>query len=167
MDFFRFCPNFITNYTLLKPLSEYACTLSLKHLWFYCSGRYCFGKDPQCFPGYHDGSASKESACNAGDTGDANSLGWEYPLEKETATHSNILVWEIPWTKKPGGLHPQWVTKSHTGLTKHTQYFPHLLKIIHPSISSSLTWLYLLALHLLRGKPSFQVTILFVNLSIA
>ena len=24
-------------------------------------------------------------------------------LEKEMATHSNILVWEIPWTKEPGG----------------------------------------------------------------
>ena len=26
-------------------------------------------------------------------------------LEKEMATHSSILVWEIPWTEKPGGLH--------------------------------------------------------------
>ena len=26
------------------------------------------------------------------------SLGWEDPLEKETATHSNILAWRIPWT---------------------------------------------------------------------
>ena len=26
------------------------------------------------------------------------------PLEKETATHSNILAWEIPWTEDPGGL---------------------------------------------------------------
>ena len=25
------------------------------------------------------------------------SLGWEYPLEKETAIHSSILVWRIPW----------------------------------------------------------------------
>ena len=24
------------------------------------------------------------------------SLGWEYPLEKETATHSSILAWEMP-----------------------------------------------------------------------
>ena len=31
------------------------------------------------------------------------SLGWEDPLEKEMATHSSILVWEIPWTEKPGG----------------------------------------------------------------
>ena len=32
------------------------------------------------------------------------SLGWEDPLEKEMATHSSILTWEIPWTEHPGGL---------------------------------------------------------------
>jgi len=26
------------------------------------------------------------------------SLGWEDPLEKGTATHSRILTWRIPWT---------------------------------------------------------------------
>ena len=32
------------------------------------------------------------------------SLGWENPLEKEMATHSSILAWEIPWMEEPGGL---------------------------------------------------------------
>ena len=32
------------------------------------------------------------------------SLGWEDLLEKELATHSSILAWEIPWTEEPGGL---------------------------------------------------------------
>ena len=32
------------------------------------------------------------------------SLGQEDSLEKEMATHSSILVWEIPWTEEPGGL---------------------------------------------------------------
>ena len=32
------------------------------------------------------------------------SLVWEDPLEKEMATHSNILAWRIPWTEEPGGL---------------------------------------------------------------
>ena len=32
------------------------------------------------------------------------SLGWEDPLEKGMATHSNILAWSIPWTEEPGGL---------------------------------------------------------------
>ena len=32
------------------------------------------------------------------------SLGWEDPLEKGKATHSNILAWRIPWTEEPGRL---------------------------------------------------------------
>ena len=36
---------------------------------------------------------------NAGDT-----LGQEDPLEKKMATHSSILVWEVPFTEEPGGL---------------------------------------------------------------
>ena len=32
------------------------------------------------------------------------SLDQEDTLEKEMATHSNILTWEIPWTEDPGGL---------------------------------------------------------------
>ena len=32
------------------------------------------------------------------------SPGREDPLEKEIATHSSILAWEIPWTEEPGGL---------------------------------------------------------------
>ena len=31
------------------------------------------------------------------------SLGQE-DLEKEMATHSNILAWKIPWTEEPGKL---------------------------------------------------------------
>ena len=32
------------------------------------------------------------------------SLGREDLLEKEMATHSNILAWKIPWTEEPGRL---------------------------------------------------------------
>ena len=32
------------------------------------------------------------------------SLGQEAPLEKEMATNSSILAWEIPWTEEAGGL---------------------------------------------------------------
>ena len=31
-------------------------------------------------------------------------LGWEDPLEKETGTHSSVLVWEIPRAEEPGRL---------------------------------------------------------------
>ena len=27
-----------------------------------------------------------------------------HDLEKEMATHSNVLAWRIPWTGEPGGL---------------------------------------------------------------
>ena len=47
-------------------------------------------------------------------------LGPEDPLEKETATHSSILAWEIPWTEEPDGLQSG-VTKSWTRLSTHTK----------------------------------------------
>ena len=50
------------------------------------------------FPG---GSDSKEFACNA--RGPASIPGWEDPLEKGMANHSNIPAWKIPWTEEHGG----------------------------------------------------------------
>ena len=32
------------------------------------------------------------------------SLGGEDPLERQTATLSSFLAWEIPWTEEPGWL---------------------------------------------------------------
>ena len=45
------------------------------------------------------------------------SLGREDPLEKEKATHSSILAWEIPWTEEPGGLQSMGLQKSQTPLS--------------------------------------------------
>ena len=42
------------------------------------------------------------------------SLGQEYPLEKEMATHSSILAWEIPRTEEPGGLQSMGFQESDT-----------------------------------------------------
>ena len=42
------------------------------------------------------------------------SLGQEDPLEKEMATHSNILAWRIPQREEPGGLQSMGVTESDT-----------------------------------------------------
>ena len=39
------------------------------------------------------------------------SLGWKDPLQKEMATHSSILAWEIPWTEEPSGLYSPWGRK--------------------------------------------------------
>ena len=52
--------------------------------------------------GFPGGSVGKESACNAGDLGLMPGL--EDTLEKEKATHSNILTWRIPRTEEPGRL---------------------------------------------------------------
>ena len=32
------------------------------------------------------------------------SLGWEDPLQKATATYSSILAWRLPWAEKPDRL---------------------------------------------------------------
>ena len=52
--------------------------------------------------GFHGGSDSKESACNAGDLGSIPGLG-RHPGE-ENSNHSSILAWRIPWTDEPGQL---------------------------------------------------------------
>ena len=46
--------------------------------------------------------------------------GWEDLLEKEMATHSSSLAWEIPWTEKPGGLQSRGSQRvGHDSVTKH------------------------------------------------
>ena len=55
------------------------------------------------------------------------SLGWEDPLEKETATHSSTLAWKIPWTEEPVGYSPWGHKESDTTERFHslTQGYPH------------------------------------------
>ena len=41
-------------------------------------------------------------------------MGQEDPLEKEMATHSSILAWEIPWTEEPDVLQSmEWQRVGH------------------------------------------------------
>ena len=42
------------------------------------------------------------------------SLGWEDSVEKEMATHSSILAWEIPWAEEPGRLQTMGLQESDT-----------------------------------------------------
>ena len=51
------------------------------------------------------------------------SLGWEDPLEKETAPHSSTLAWKNPWTEEPGRLQSMGFAKSQTGLSDFTFTF--------------------------------------------
>ena len=51
----------------------------------------------------------KNPPASAGGIKDVGSiLGQEDPLEKEMATQSSILAWEIPWTEELGRLHSPW-----------------------------------------------------------
>ena len=52
--------------------------------------------------GFPDSSDGKESAWNTGDKGSI--PGSRTSTEKEMATHSSILAWEVPWMEEPGGL---------------------------------------------------------------
>ena len=54
------------------------------------------------------------------------SLGWEGPLEKEMATHSSIVAWEISGTAEPGGLQFMGLQRiGHDRATDtHTVYLP-------------------------------------------
>ena len=38
-------------------------------------------------------------------------------MEKEMATHSSIIAWEVPWTEKPGRLQSIGSQKSQTQLS--------------------------------------------------
>ena len=51
------------------------------------------------------------------------SLGLEDPLVEKMATHSNILAWEIPWTKESGGLQSTKESQrvGYVLLTKHNK----------------------------------------------
>ena len=51
----------------------------------------CGGEEPTCLPAQETQEMQVQS------------LAQEKPLKKETAAHSNILAWEIPWTEEPGG----------------------------------------------------------------
>ena len=57
------------------------------------------------------------------------SLGREDPPEKEMATHSSILAWEILCLEEPGGLQCMQVAKSQTWL-KHLSTWLALRKNI-------------------------------------
>ena len=65
-------------------------------------------------PSFAPSSVGKESACNAEVRTWVLFLDREDPLEKEMATHSNILAWGIPWTEEPCGLRSMGSQESDT-----------------------------------------------------
>ena len=68
--------------------------------------------------GFPGGSSGKEPTCQHKMWEmQVQSLGQEDSLEKEMATYSNILTWQIPWTEEPGGLQPIELQMSRTWLS--------------------------------------------------
>ena len=59
------------------------------------------------------------------------SLDWENSLEKEMATHSSVLAWEIPWTEELGGLQLMGMQKRWTDWTTEEQRKWHLATQSH------------------------------------
>ena len=75
--------------------------------------------------------SGEESACQCRRRKRHGFYSWvrDNPLEKEMATHSSILAWEIPWTEEPGGLQLQrirhnWPTE-HARTRTHTHTHTH------------------------------------------
>ena len=65
-----------------------ALVLPLSH----CGPQQAFGLSRPQFPHLANGSVGPRDPTPA-------------PPDKEIATHSGTLAWEIPWTEEPGGLH--------------------------------------------------------------
>jgi len=57
----------------------------------------------KCLLGLPSWLTGKESTCQSG-RHRFEALHQKDPLEKEMATHSSTLAWEIPWTEEPGRL---------------------------------------------------------------
>ena len=64
------------------------------------------------------------------------SLGWEDPLEKEMATHSSILSWEISWTVEPSGLQPMGSQKVIYDLATKQQEFLTASKVVKVRVTT-------------------------------
>ena len=56
-------------------------------------------------------------------------------LEKEMATPSSVLAWEIPWIEELGGLPPMGSQKRHNLLTKQQLVCYSILLISLPSLA--------------------------------
>ena len=71
------------------------------------------------------------------------SLGWEYPLEEGTATHSSTLAWRILWTEESGGLQSLGSQRvgynwSNLACSMHRHNFKDFIHL--PSFFSTASW---------------------------
>ena len=99
------------------------------------------------------------------------SLGQENSLEKEMATHSSILVWEVLWTEEPGGLQSMrspWV--GHDLATKAPQptlQIEHLCAYVYVCIYISISQILKQMICILFAHTiTFKVNIYFIFINI-
>ena len=78
------------------------------------------------YKGFPGSTVVKNLPANARDTR-VESLGQEGTLEEETAMHSGILAWKIPWTEEPGGLQ-----STSSQRIEHDQEHKHMFYNIKP-----------------------------------
>ena len=64
-------------------------------------------------------------------------LGWEDPLEKEMATNSSGLAWEIPWTEEPGGLQSMRSQRRHNSATERQTNNKPIIQPFGPGVEWS------------------------------
>ena len=104
-------------------LLRFSLFLHCQHIWFYNHYNYCFGASPMAqwiknLPAVQETQETQ-----------VRSLHQEDPLEKELATHSSLLTWEIPWTEEPGGSSPKSRIESNATkwLSRYTCIFTALI----------------------------------------
>ena len=63
-------------------------------------------------------------------------LGQEDPLEKEMATYSSILAWEIPQIEEPGRLQPMGSQRVRHNLETNNDNYPDYHTLVTQDYSS-------------------------------
>ena len=86
------------------------------------------------------------------------SLGWEDPLEKEMATHPNILAWRILWTEETSGL--QSTGSQRVGHDRETSLTRLVIAFLPSSKHLLISWLQSPSTMILEPKKRKSVTIL-------
>ena len=80
-------------------------------------------------------------------------MGQEDPLEKEMATHSSIVAWEISWTEKPGRLQSVGSQRvGHDLVTKQQQSVQEVKIVTAPVTRVSFSSLHLGAIGFPLGR---------------
>ena len=77
----------------------------------------------------------KNPPANAGEVNFIPESSQEDPLEKEMATHSSILAWEISWTEEPGGLQSMGLYRGRHNLATTTTLYIYISETVSPNRS--------------------------------